>query len=74
LGDKTEIQQDIILETDFDEAISPDRKSETDEDTVAVGNNNNVNRSQDKIWSRQQNPWNSGGVNLFIGALSGLKN
>jgi hypothetical protein len=60
------------LETDSDEAISSDSESEPHEDTVAA-DNNNVTGSQDKIWSRPQHAWNSGGVHPFIGALSGLK-
>jgi hypothetical protein len=50
--------------------------SEFDEDTAAAGDNNNVTGSHNKIWSRPQHPWNSGGVYPFIGAFvafSGLK-
>jgi hypothetical protein len=61
------------LETDSDKAISSDSESEFHEDTVPAGNSNNVNGSQDKIWSRPQYPWNSGNVHPFILALSGLK-
>jgi hypothetical protein len=44
------------LETDSDEAISFDSKSEFDEDTVAVGDNNNAKISRDEI-----SPIGSGG-------------
>jgi hypothetical protein len=61
------------LETDSDEAISSDTESESDEDTVAEYNNNNVTGSQDNIWSKPQHLWNSGDVYTFTGALSGFK-
>jgi hypothetical protein len=68
-----EIEQELLLETDYDEAISSDSESELDEDNVAAGDNNNVTGSRDNIWSRPQHPWNSGGAHPFIGALKGLK-
>jgi hypothetical protein len=72
LRNRTGIEQELILETDSDKAISSDSESELDEDTVET-DNNNMSGSQANIWSRPQHPWNSGGVHPFIGVLSGLK-
>jgi hypothetical protein len=69
LRNRTEIEQELILQTDLDEAISYDSESELEEDTVAVGDNNNVTQN----WLRPQHPWNSGETHPFIGGTSGLK-
>jgi hypothetical protein len=66
LRNRIEIELELILETDSDEAVSSDSKSELDEDTVAAGANNNVTGSQDNIWSKPQHPWNSGGAHPFV--------
>jgi hypothetical protein len=46
LRNTTETEQELILETHSDEAISSDSESELDEDTVTAGHNNNVNRKR----------------------------
>jgi hypothetical protein len=73
LRDKLEIEQELILETEFNEAMStsPDSESELDDDTVAVSDSNKATGNQDKIWSPQHS-WNSCGVHPFIRTLSGL--
>jgi hypothetical protein len=73
LRNRIETEQELILETGSDEAVSSDGESELHEDTVAAGDNNNGTGSQDNIWSRLLHQWNSGGVHPFIGVLSGLK-
>jgi hypothetical protein len=55
------------LKAGSEEAISSDTESEFDEHSVAVGDNSNVSGSQDKIWSRPQHLFYSGGVHPFIG-------
>jgi hypothetical protein len=45
LRNRVEIEQELILETDSDEAILSDTESEFDEDTVAADDNNNVTES-----------------------------
>jgi hypothetical protein len=62
LRTKKNIEQEPIFESESNEAVSSDSESGLDEATVAVGDNSNVNRTQNKIWSRPQHPWNSGGV------------
>jgi hypothetical protein len=37
--------------------------------TLVEGDNSDVSESQDKIWSRPQHPWNSGGVHYITGGL-----
>jgi hypothetical protein len=73
LRNRIEIEQELILETGCDEAISSDSESELEEDTLAVSDNNNAIGSQDKIWSRPQHVLNSDGVHSFVGVFSGLK-
>jgi hypothetical protein len=68
----TETEQELILETKSDEAISSDSENELEEDTVATGDNN-VTGSRGNIWSRLQHPWNSGGGHPFIGGSSRFK-
>jgi hypothetical protein len=41
----TETEQELILETDSDEGIISDSKSELYEDSVVAGNNNNATGS-----------------------------
>jgi hypothetical protein len=53
--------------------ISSDSESQLDDDRVAVGDNSNGSRTQDKILSRPQRPWNSDAVHLFTGHLSGQR-
>jgi hypothetical protein len=67
------IEQELILETDSDEAVSSDSENEHNEDTMAAEGDNNVTRSRDNIWSKSQHPRNSDAVHPFIGAFSGLK-
>jgi hypothetical protein len=52
------------LESDSDETLSSDSESELDEDIV-VDVYGNVNRSQNKIWSKPH-PWNSCGVSHLV--------
>jgi hypothetical protein len=61
------------LETDCDGAISSDIESGLDEDTVAVGDYNNVTGSQNKVCSKPQHAWNFNGVHPFIGVITELK-
>jgi hypothetical protein len=49
-----DIEQDLILESDSDEAVSSDSESEADEATVAACDDSIVSRSIDKIWSKPQ--------------------
>jgi hypothetical protein len=49
LRNRTEIEQELILETHSDEAISSDSKSELHEDIVAADDNNNANESRDSL-------------------------
>jgi hypothetical protein len=49
-----EIEQELTLKTDSDEATSSDSQSELDEDTVVVDDNGSVTGNQDKTWSRSQ--------------------
>jgi hypothetical protein len=63
LRNRTEIEQELILEVDPDEAISWQWKWAW---WTHYG-------TGDNIWSKSQLPWNSGRVHPFIGTLSGLK-
>jgi hypothetical protein len=47
-----DIEQDLILESDFDEAVSSDSESEVDDVTVAACDDSFASRSLDKIWSK----------------------
>jgi hypothetical protein len=73
LKNKIETEQEKISEIESDEAISSDNKCELDKETVAADGNFYVTGCQDKIWSRSQHTWNSGGFHPVIAALSRLK-
>jgi hypothetical protein len=65
LSNQIHIEQELILETGSNDAVSSGSESELVEDNVAADDNNNVTGSRDNIWSRPQHPWNSGGVHPF---------
>jgi hypothetical protein len=48
LRTKRDVEQNLILESASDEAVLSDSESELDKDTVAVVDNGNVSRSQEK--------------------------
>lgn len=49
------------MDSDCDEISSSDSESEHDEDSVVIGDDSNVNKTQNDIWSKQH-PWYSGVV------------
>jgi hypothetical protein len=66
-------EQQLILESDSEEAISCEGDSGHDEDVATAGCDSNVSGSQVHIWLRPKHPSNSGDVHPFTGGLSGLK-
>jgi hypothetical protein len=64
LRNRIETEQELILETNFDEAISSESESELDKHTMAAA----ITFGQNHKY-----PLNSGGVHPFNGGLSGLK-
>jgi hypothetical protein len=62
------------FERNSDEALPSDSESKLHVETAAkVGDNNNVTRSQDKIWLRSKHPWNADGILPFTDGHSKLK-
>lgn len=50
LRNKIDIEHQLILVSDSEEAISSDMESELDEDYIAMNDNSNENRSQDNFF------------------------